>query len=66
MIGRGQDFGGGQGCGSHPACGPGSLLDADPVQELAQLRSLHLRQQAGEEALPIAAAAPQSLLSLFR
>lgn len=46
--------------------GPGSLLDANFVQEVVQLRSLQQRQLAGERAAPLAARAPQSLLSLFR
>lgn len=46
--------------------GLGSLVDADLAQESAQLQSLQIKQQLGEQALSIANQAPQTLLSLFK
>jgi flagellin len=46
--------------------GLGSLVDADLAAESAQLTALQIRQQLGEQALSIANAAPNSLLTLFR
>ncbi|MBV9537670.1 MAG: flagellin [Acidisphaera sp.] len=46
--------------------GLGSLVDADLAKESAQLQSLQIRQQLGEQALSIANQAPSSLLSLFK
>ena len=46
--------------------GLGSLVDANLAQESAQLTSLQIKQQLGEQALSISNQAPQGLLSLFR
>jgi flagellin len=46
--------------------GLGSLVDADLAKESAQLQSLQIKQQLGEQALSIANQAPQTLLSLFK
>ena len=49
-----------------PNDGLGSLLDADPAQEPARLRSLQARQQQATQALASADPPPRSLLSLFK
>lgn len=46
--------------------GIGNLVDADLAKESARLQSLQTKQQLGIQALSIANAAPQSILSLFR
>jgi flagellin len=46
--------------------GLGSLVDANLAQESARLQSLQVQQQLGVQALGIANARPQVLLSLFR
>jgi flagellin len=46
--------------------GLGSLVDANLAQESAKLQSLQVQQQLGVQALGIANARPQVLLSLFR
>jgi flagellin len=46
--------------------GLGALIDADLAKESAQLTSLQVRQQLGEQALSLANQAPQALLSLFK
>ncbi len=45
--------------------GIGSLVDADLAAESAQLQALQIKQQLGVQALAIANAAPQLILSLF-
>ncbi|NQV61670.1 MAG: flagellin [Alphaproteobacteria bacterium] len=45
--------------------GVGSLVDADMAEESAKLQSLQIKQQLGVQALSIANAGPQSILSLF-
>ncbi len=46
--------------------GLGSLVDANLAQESAKLQALQVQQQLGVQALSIANARPQILLSLFR
>jgi flagellin len=46
--------------------GIGNLVDADMAKESARLQSLQVKQQLGIQALSIANAAPQSVLSFFR
>jgi flagellin len=46
--------------------GIGNLVDADMAKESARLQSLQVKQQLGVQALSIANAAPQSVLSFFR
>jgi flagellin len=46
--------------------GIGNLVDADLARESANLQALQVKQQLGSQALSIANAAPQALLSLFR
>ena len=46
--------------------GVGNLVDADMAAESAQLQALQIKQQLGVQALSIANAAPQSILSLFQ
>ncbi len=46
--------------------GIGSLVDANLPAESAKLQGLNVRQQLGIQALSLANAGPQSLLSLFR
>lgn len=46
--------------------GVGNLVDADLAKESARLQSLQVQQQLGAQALSIANAAPQIVLSLFR
>ncbi len=46
--------------------GIGNLVDADLAQESARLQSLQVKQQLGVQALSIANAQPQIILSLFR
>jgi flagellin len=46
--------------------GLGSLVDADLAKESAKLQSLQVKQQLGVQALGIANARPQTVLSLFR
>lgn len=46
--------------------GLGALVDADLAKEFAQLTALQIRQQLGTQALSLANAAPQTLLSLFK
>jgi flagellin len=46
--------------------GIGNLVDADLAKESARLQSLQTKQQLGIQALAIANAAPQAILSLFR
>ena len=46
--------------------GIGHLVDADLAKESARLQSLQTKQQLGIQALSIANAAPQAILSLFR
>jgi flagellin len=46
--------------------GLGALVDADLAVESAQLQSLQVKQQLGIQALSIANARPQTVLSLFR
>lgn len=46
--------------------GIGNLVDADLAKESAKLQALQTKQQLGIQALSIANAAPQSILSLFR
>lgn len=46
--------------------GVGNLVDADLAVESAKLQSLQVKQQLGVQALSIANAAPQVILSLFR
>lgn len=46
--------------------GIGNLVDADLAKESARLQSLQVKQQLGIEALAIANAAPQAVLSFFR
>ena len=45
--------------------GVGSLVDADLAAEAAQLQALQIKQQLGVQALAIANASPQTILSLF-
>ncbi len=45
--------------------GIGNLVDANMAQESASLQSLQVKQQLGVQALSIANAAPQAILSLF-
>jgi flagellin len=46
--------------------GIGNLVDADMAKESARLQSLQVKQQLGVQALTIANAQPQIILSLFR
>jgi flagellin len=46
--------------------GIGNLVDADMATESAKLQSLQVKQQLGVQALSIANASPQIILSLFR
>jgi flagellin len=46
--------------------GIGTLIDADLAKESAQLQAMQIKQQLGTQALGIANARPQVLLSLFR
>jgi len=46
--------------------GVGNLVDADLAKESARLQALQVQQQLGAQALSIANAAPQIVLSLFR
>jgi flagellin len=46
--------------------GVGNLVDADLAKESAKLQSLQTKQQLGIQALSIANAGSQSILSLFR
>jgi flagellin len=46
--------------------GIGNLVDADLAAESARLQSLQVKQQLGVQALSIANAAPQVIMSLFR
>jgi len=46
--------------------GIGNLVDADMAKESARLQSLQVMQQLGIQALSIANASPQSVLSFFR
>ena len=46
--------------------GVGNLVDADLAQESATLQSLQIKQQLGVQALAIANAGPQSIISLFQ
>lgn len=46
--------------------GIGNLVDADLAAESAHLQSLQIKQQLGIQALSIANAAPQNILSLFQ
>lgn len=46
--------------------GIGNLVDADLAEESAKLQALQVKQQLGTQALSIANAAPQAILSLFR
>jgi flagellin len=46
--------------------GIGSLVDADLAKESAKLQAAQVKQQLGTQALSIANASPQVLLSLFR
>lgn len=46
--------------------GVGNLVDADLAKESARLQALQVQQQLGTQALSIANAAPQVILSLFR
>jgi flagellin len=46
--------------------GIGNLVDADLAKESAKIQSLQTRQQLGVQALAIANASTQTLLSLFR
>jgi flagellin len=46
--------------------GIGNLVDADLATESARLQALQTKQQLGIQALSIANAAPQAILSLFR
>jgi len=46
--------------------GLGALVDADLAKESANLQSLQVKQQLGVQALSIANARPQTVLSLFR
>jgi flagellin len=46
--------------------GVGNLVDADMAKESARLQALQVQQQLGIQALSIANAAPQSILSLFK
>lgn len=46
--------------------GIGNLVDADLARESARLQALQIKQQLGIQALAIANAAPQSILSLFQ
>jgi flagellin len=46
--------------------GIGNLVDADMAVESARLQSLQVKQQLGVQALSIANAQPQIILSLFR
>jgi flagellin len=46
--------------------GIGTLIDADLAKESASLQSLQIKGQLGTQALGIANARPQGLLSLFR
>jgi flagellin len=45
--------------------GIGNLVDADMARESARLQSLQVKQQLGVQALSIANAAPQTILSFF-
>ena len=45
--------------------GVGNLVDADLAEESANLQALQIKQQLGVQALSIANAGPQSILSLF-
>ena len=46
--------------------GVGNLVDADLAQEGARLQALQIKQQLGVQALAIANASPQNILSLFQ
>jgi flagellin len=46
--------------------GVGNLVDADLAKESARLQALQVQQQLGTQALAIANAAPQVILSLFK
>ena len=46
--------------------GVGNLVDADLAKESARLQALQVQQQLGTQALSIANAAPQVILTLFR
>ena len=46
--------------------GVGNLVDANLAEESARLQALQIKQQLGVQALAIANAAPQSILSLFQ
>ena len=46
--------------------GVGNLIDANLAEEAARLQSLQIKQQLGVQALSIANASPQSILSLFQ
>jgi flagellin len=46
--------------------GIGNLVDADLAKESAKIQSLQTRQQLGVQALAIANASTQTLLSLFQ
>ncbi|MBI1340210.1 hypothetical protein GC169_08395 [bacterium] len=46
--------------------GIGNLVDADLAKESARLQSLQIKQQLGAQALSIANASPQVILSLFQ
>ncbi len=46
--------------------GVGNLVDADLAEESASLQALQIKQQLGVQALAIANAGPQSILSLFQ
>ena len=46
--------------------GVGNLVDADLAKESARLQALQVQQQLGTQALSIANAAPQVILSLFK
>ena len=45
--------------------GVGNLVEADLAQESATLQALQIKQKLGVQALAIANAGPQSILSLF-
>ncbi|MBV9785401.1 MAG: hypothetical protein JO264_16450 [Acidisphaera sp.] len=51
---------------SEDGSGLGSLTDADPARESAQLQSLQIKQQLGTQALSIVNEAPSSLVSLLK
>ena len=46
--------------------GIGTMVDADMAMESARLQALQIKQQLGTQALAIANASPQSILSLFQ